>query len=242
MKNTRRRFDYRLSSFRSVGLFDYEGYKKINFNIHEPPSASLKYIDILREYISGNEDRNNLFINDVTRDYMKLVISNNINYLRDFRDNFVDMLRDNYIDFIGVNMKIDNTTEEYSDLVEMFKELAQNLKKTADYYVINMENGNIYKEVEPFIYDRDMKVDATVAAVVGGKVSTISKRATVNVKKYANDVNAAKSTKHTSVYSKTMKDMKMVATDEANANNNNKGYVMPYDDFVKVINKFRILK
>jgi hypothetical protein len=242
MKNTRRRFDYRLSSFRSVGLFDYEGYKKINFNIHEPPSASLKYIDILREYISGNEDRNNLFINDVTRDYMKLVISNNINYLRDFRDNFVDMLRDNYIDFIGVNMKIDNTTEEYSDLVEMFKELAQNLKKTADYYVINMENGNIYKEVEPFIYDRDMKIDATVAAVVGGKVSTISKRATVNAKKYANDVNAAKSTKHTSVYSKTMKDMKMVATDEANANNNNKGYVMPYDDFVKVINKFRILK
>jgi hypothetical protein len=152
------------------------------------------------------------------------------------------MLRDNYIDFIGVNMKIDNTTEEYSDLVEMFKELAQNLKKTADYYVINMENGNIYKEVEPFIYDRDMKVDADVPAVVGGKVSTISKRATVNAKKYANDVNAAKSTKHTSVYSKTMKDMKMIATDEANANNNNKGYVMPYDDFVKVINKFRILK
>jgi hypothetical protein len=87
-----------------------------------------------------------------------------------------------------------------------------------------------------------MKVDADVPAVVGGKVSTISKRATVNAKKYANDVNAAKSTKHTSVYSKTMKDMKMIATDEANANNNNKGYVMPYDDFVKVINKFRILK
>ena len=242
MKNTKRRFDYRLSSLRSVGLFDYEGYKKINFNIHEPPSASLKYIDILREYISRNEDRNNLFINDVTRDYIKLVISNNINYLRDFRDNFVDMLRENYIDFIDVNMKIDNSTEEYSDLVEMFRELTQNLKKTADYYVINMENGNIYKEIEPFIYDRNMKADAETAAVVGGKVSTISKRATVNAMKPANAVKAVNAAKYPSVYSKSMKDMNMVANDEANTNNNNKGYVMPYDDFVKVINKFRILK
>jgi hypothetical protein len=80
-----------------------------------------------------------------------------------------------------------------------------------------------------------MKVDADMAAVVGGKVSTISKRATVNAKK-----SAVKTTKSTLVYSKSMKNMKIVATDEANANN--KGYVMPYDEFVKVINKFRILK
>jgi len=209
MKNTRRGFDYRLSSLRSVGLFDYEGYKKININIHEPQSASLKYIDILKEYISRNEDRNNLFIDDITREYMKLVISNNLNYLKDFQDNFVDMLRDNYIDFVGVNMNIDNSTEEYRDLVEMFTELAQYLKKTADYYVINMENGNIYKDVEPFIYDRNIKVSARTL-VSGGKNS---KKSSSSSKSALSDIE-----------------------------NNNKGYVMPYDEFVKIINKFQNMK
>lgn len=236
MKNVRRRFDYRLNTFRSVGLFDYEGYKKVNFNIHEP---SRIYVDILREYISRDEDRNNLYINDITRDYMKMIISNNINDLKEFRDNFVDMLRDSYIDFINVNMKIDNTTEEYSDLVTMFSELTESLKKTADYYVTNMEDGTIYKEVEPFIY---VAKDMTVATV-GGKQSTINRRQTIVYAKAANTANAAKavaSDTNVAIDAKAAKAANTANTD--NVYNNNKGYVMPYEDFLKVINKYRLMK
>ena len=236
MKNVRRRFDYRLNTFRSVGLFDYEGYKKVNFNIHEP---SRIYVDILREYISRDEDRNNLYINDITRDYMKMIISNNINDLKKFRDIFVDMLRDSYIDFINVNMKIDNTTEEYSDLVTMFSELTECLKKTADYYVTNMEDGTIYKEVEPFIYAaKDMTV-----ATVGGKQSTLNRRQTIVYTKSAKAANAANAVASDTKAANTANAANAANTANAdNIYNNNKGYVMPYEDFLKVINKYNSYK
>jgi hypothetical protein len=226
MKNTKRRFEYRLSSLRATGLFDYEGYKKINFNAAATAAAVAadhKYLDIIKEYISRNEDKSSLFINDITRDYMRMCISNNIPYLRDFRDRFVDMLRDNYIDFIRTNMRIDDTTEEYEDLVGMFRELAAYLKTTAEYYVVNMENGNIYKEVEPFIYD------ATVKAT-GGKLGTLSKRKIVAT---AKAVTTAKAIKVSPLSPPSVPSVPIT-------DNNNKGYVMPYDDFVKIIDKFRI--
>ena len=230
MKNTRRRFEYRLSSFRNTGLFDYEGYKKINFNA---AGADHKYLDILREYISRNEDRSSLFINDITRDYMRMLISNNIPYLRDFRDRFVDMLRDGYIDFIRTNLRIDETTEEYEDLIGMFRELAAYLKKTADYYVVNMENGYIYKEVEPFIYDSAVAVAGTTK-VTGGKLGTLSSRRMVATAK-------DKTTKAINAKAIKVKPMSPLSPPSPPlTDNNNKGYVMPYNDFVKIIDKFRI--
>ena len=168
-----------------------------------------------------------------------MIISNNINDLKEFRDNFVDMLRDSYIDFINVNMKIDNTTEEYSDLVTMFSELTESLKKTADYYVTNMEDGTIYKEVEPFIY---VAKDMTVATV-GGKQSTINRRQAIIYAKAANTANAAKavaSDTNVAIDAKAAKAANTANTD--NVYNNNKGYVMPYEDFLKVINKYRLMK
>jgi len=221
MKNTKRRFEYRLSSLRATGLFDYEGYKKINFNA---AAADHKYLDIIKEYISRNEDKSSLFINDITRDYMRMCISNNISYLRDFRDRFVDMLRDGYIDFVRTNLRIDDTAEEYKDLLGMFRELAAYLKKTADYYVVNMENGNIYKEIEPFIYDATA---AKAATATGGKLGTLSSRKIVATAK------AAKAIKVSPISPLSL--LSPPITD-----NNNKGYVMPYDDFVKIIDKFRI--
>jgi hypothetical protein len=236
MKNTKKRFEYRLSSLRATGLFDYEGYKKINFNAVAADAADHKYLDIIKEYISRNEDKSSLFINDITRDYMRMCISNNIPYLRDFRDRFVDMLRDNYIDFIGTNMRIDDTTEEYEDLVGMFRELAAYLKNTAEYYVVNMENGNIYKEVEPFIYDATTTTTAAAAKATGGKLGTLSKRKIVMTAAKAKAAKAA-----------TTKEAKAIASIIPHrapsvpiTDNNNKGYVMPYDDFVKIIDKFRI--
>jgi hypothetical protein len=258
MKNTKRRFEYRLSSFRNTGLFDYEGYKKINFNgsSGSRSGADHKYLDILREYISRNEDRSSLFITDITRDYMKMCISNNIPYLRDFRDRFVDILRDGYIDFIGTNMRIDDTTEEYEDLVGMFRELAAYLKKTADYYVVNMENGYIYKEVEPFIYE------ATAVKATGGKLGMLSSRRMV-AKEAAKEAATAndKTTKAANAEAIKVKPMSLLSPQPSSplsplsplsppsvlsvpspplTDNNNKGYVMPYDDFVKIIDKFRI--
>jgi hypothetical protein len=254
MKNTRRRFEYRLSSFRNTGLFDYEGYRKINFNA--VAAADHKYLDIIKEYISQNEDRSRLFINDITRDYMRMLISNNIPYLRKFRDNFVDMLRDGYIDFIKTNMRIDETTEEYEDLVGMFRELALYLKKTADYYVVNMVSGDIYKEVEPFIYDGAAKATGG-AATTGGKLGTLSSR--MMVAKEA----ATAATKDAKAKTKSAIETVKAKSGTAKAiplpplsplsppsvlsvpspsltDNNNKGYAMPYDDFVKIIDKFRI--
>lgn len=231
MKNTKRRFEYRLSSLRTVGLFDYEGYKKIGFNIN-----GNKYLDILREYISRNEDTSDLFIRDITRDYMRMVIVNNIPYLRDFHDNFVDMLRDNYIDFITTNMKIDDTTEEYGDLVEMFRELAAYLKNTAGYYVVNMENGKIYKEIEPLIYDATaMKTDEGATAT-GGKMETLSRRRIVATAK----TKSATGTKKASPLSLLSPPSVLSVPSPPLTDNNNKGYVMSYDDFVKIIDKLRI--
>jgi hypothetical protein len=238
MKNTKRRFEYRISSLRATGLFDYEGYKKINFNAVAATAADHKYLDIIKEYISRNEDKSSLFINDITRDYMRMCISNNIPYLRDFRDRFVDMLRDNYIDFIRTNMRIDDTTEEYEDLVGMFRELAAYLKNTAEYYVVNMENGNIYKEVEPFIYDATAATAATVKAT-GGKLGTLSKRKLVATAKAVTTKEAKEAKAIASIIPHRAHRAPSVPSVPI-TDNNNKGYVMPYDDFVKIIDKFRI--
>jgi hypothetical protein len=206
MKNVRRRFDYKLYSLRNVGLFDYEGYKKIGFDIHKP---SLKYIDILKEYISRNEDKNDLYIRDITRDYMKLIIRGAIDEFRVFKDTFVNMLRGDYIDFIENCMKIDKTTEEYKDLIEMMNELTEGFKATAEYYVENMENDVIYDEVAPFIYDDSVKPVKT-----GGLNKTV-------MSKVAKVAKVAKN------------------NGETKAIPDNKGYCMPYDDFMKVIHKYK---
>jgi hypothetical protein len=246
MKNTKRRFEYRLSSFRNTGLFDYEGYKKINFSgSGSSGGTDHKYLDIIKEYISRNEDRSSLFINDITRDYMKMLIRNNIPYLRDFRDNFVDMLRDGYIDFIKTNMRIDDTTEEYEDLVGMFRELAVYLKKTADYYVVNMESGDIYKEIEPFIYDSAAKATggAATAKATGGKLGTLSSRRMVAKEAATKAANAETiKVKPMSPQPSSPLPLPSVLSPPSPplTDNNNKGYAMPYDDFVKIIDKFRI--
>jgi hypothetical protein len=204
MKNVRRRFDYKLYSLRNVGLFDYEGYKKIGFNIHKP---SLKYIDILKEYISRNEDKNDLYIRDITRDYMKLIIRGAIDDFRVFKETFVNMLRGDYIDFIENCMKIDKTTEEYKDLIEMMNELTEGFKTTAKYYVENMENGVIYDEVASVIYD-----DSVKPVLTGGRP-------------FMNDAKKTKDEK------KTAKDTKAIP--------DNKGYCMSYEEFMKVIHKYK---
>jgi hypothetical protein len=244
MKNTKKRFEYRLSSLRATGLFDYEGYKKINFNAAATAASAAdhKYLDIIKEYISRNEDKSSLFINDITRDYMRMCISNNIPYLRDFRDRFVDMLRDGYIDFVRTNLRIDDTTEEYEDLVGMFRELAAYLKRTADYYVVNMENGNIYKEIEPFIYDATAMTAATVKAT-GGKLGTLSNRKMVAMTKATTAATAAKAAKAAKATASIIPHRALSVPSVPSVpltDNNNKGYVMPYDDFVKIIDKFRI--
>lgn len=216
-KNKKRRSDYnyKLISFRGTGLFDTDGFKKINFNIHEP---SKVYTKLIEEYISRNEDRNSLFIKDITRDYMKIIIEKTTNYLIKFRDEFIDMLLDNYINFIDVNMMIDNTTEEYKDLIEMFNELAGSLKITIDYYVENMENSNIYNEIEPKIYDRK----------IGGKMNTktgkLSKYSKLRVNNIVNKV-----------IKESYKSLQKTAYD-------NKGYAISYDNYVKFIKKIKANK
>jgi hypothetical protein len=157
----------------------------------------------LKEYISRNEDKNDLYIRDITRDYMKLIIRGAIDDFRVFKDTFVNMLRGDYIDFIENCMKIDKTTEEYKDLIEMMNELTEGFKTTAEYYVENMENDVIYDEVAPFIYDNSAKPVKT-----GGL--------------------------HKTVMSKVAKD-----NGETKAIPDNKGYCMPYDDFMKVIHKYQ---
>ena len=218
MKNKKRRSDYnyKLISFRGAGIFDIDGFKKIDFNIHEP---SKVYTKLIEEYISRNEDRNSLFIKDITRDYMKIIIEKTTNYLIKFRDEFIDMLLDNYINFIDVVMRIDKTTAEYKDLIEMFNELAGSLKITADYYVKNMENGNIYNEIEPKIYDRKM----------GGKMNTKTTKSIKTTKNYnlskIDVIESYKSPQGTTI----------------NAYDN-KGYAISYDDYVKFINKIKANK
>jgi hypothetical protein len=221
-KNKKRRgdYNYKLFSFRGAGLFDTDGYKKINFNIHEP---SKVYTKLIEEYISRNEDRNSLFIKDITRDYMKIIIEKTTNYLIKFRDEFIDMLRDNYINFIDVNMMIDNTTEEYIDLIEMFNELTGSLKITIDYYVENMENGNIYNEIEPKIYDRK----------IGGKMNTKTRKLSKTIKysKFS-EIDVIKNVIESY---KSQQDTAITAYD-------NKGYAISYDDYVKFINKIKANK
>jgi hypothetical protein len=150
---------------------------------------------------------------------MKAIISKNIGELKAFRDTFIDTLKTNYIDFIERNMGISNTTEEYNDLIDMLNELTEFLRITADYYVVNMENGNIYSEVEPHIYDKDMKV--------GGKKGIFNKKRIGIVPKY--------SAKHLMLKVKDTKDTKDIPYD-------NKGYAMTYEDFMKVIEKYKEMK
>jgi hypothetical protein len=98
-----------------------------------------------------------------------------------------------------------------------------------------MENGNIYKEVEPFIYDATAAT-AAAAKATGGKLGTLSSRRMVATAAKAKAAKAA-----------TTKEAKAIASIIPHrapsvpiTDNNNKGYVMPYDDFVKIIDKFRI--
>jgi hypothetical protein len=116
-------------------------------------------------------------------------------------------------------MKIDKTTEEYKDLIEMMNELTEGFKTTAEYYVENMENGVIYDEVASVIYDDSVKPVKT-----GGLHKTV-------MPKTAKDVKVAK----------VAKDAKVAKADkeETKAIPDNKGYCMPYDDFMKVIHKYQ---
>ena len=216
MKNKKRRRDYKLTSFRGAGLFDTDGFKKIDFNIHEP---SKIYIELIKEYISRNEDRS-LYINDIPRDYMKLIIEKNINYLKEFRDEFVDMLKNEYINFLDVNMMIDKTTEEYIDLIDMFNELTGSLKFTADYYVNNMENGNIYSEIEPYIFGKNM----------GGKMNTKTVKSIKYSKFSVNNITVMKRERKESD-----KSLPVLSYD-------NKGYAISYDDYVRLITKMKEYK
>ena len=213
MKNKKRRRDYKLTSFRGAGLFDTDGFKKIDFNIHEP---SKIYIELIKEYISRNEDRS-LYINDIPRDYMKLIIEKNIDYLKEFKDDFVDMLKNEYINFIDINMMIDKTTEEYIDLIEMFNELAGSLKFTADYYVNNMENGNIYSEIEPYIFEKK----------IGGKMNTKTIKSIKYSKFSVNNITVTNRDKK-----KSYKSLPVLSYD-------NKGYAISYNDYVKLITKMK---
>ena len=216
MKNKKRRRDYKLASFRGAGLFDTDGFKKIDFNIHEPLKI---YMELIKEYISRNEDRS-LYINDIPRDYMKLIIEKNIDYLKEFRDEFVDMLKNEYINFIDVNMMIDKTTEEYIDLMEMFNELAGSLKFTADYYVNNMENGNIYSEIEPYIFEKK----------IGGKMNTKTTKSIKYSKFSVNNITVMKRDRKESY-----KSLPVLSYD-------NKGYAISYDNYIRLITKMKEYK
>jgi hypothetical protein len=154
---------------------------------------------------------------------MKIIIEKTTNYLIKFRDEFIDTLHDNYINFLDINMMINNTTEEYKDLIEMFNEIAESLKITADYYVENMENGNIYNEIEPKIYDRKM----------GGKMNTKTGKSikTIKYSKFS-EINVTK---------KVIESYKS-PQDTAIKSYDNKGYAISFDDYVKFINKIKANK
>ena len=83
-------------------------------------------------------------------------------------------------------------------------------KTTTEYYVENMENGVIYDEVASVIYDNSVKPV---------KTGCIHKTVMSN-----KDNTAKKDTKNA-------KDTKAIP--------DNKGYCMPYDDFMKVIHKYQ---
>jgi hypothetical protein len=227
MKNKKRRFEYKLYSLRGAGLFDYEGFKKINYNIHEP---SKLYMNIVREYISRIEG--NLYINDITKQYLELLIDKNIGDFKLFRYNFLDMLKDNYINFIDVNMNIDKTTEEYNELVTMFEELVAIMKLNAEYYINNMENGSIYKEVEPYIYDHKK--------TGGGEMRT-----NTNVLKALKTLKTLKILKTLNTL-KTLKTLKTLdglqtETDKSFTTYDNKGYAISNDDYEKFIKRIKKL-
>jgi hypothetical protein len=167
---------------------------------------------------------------------MKAIISKNIGELKAFRDTFLDTLKTNYIDFIERNMGISNTTEEYKDLIDMFNELTDFLRITADYYIVNMENGKIYSEIEPHIYDKDMKVGGKLGAFNKKRIGIASKYITKHlmmkdIKEPAKDIKEpAKDIKEPA---KDIKDIPYY---------DNKGYAMTYEDFMKVIEKYKAMK
>jgi hypothetical protein len=89
--------------------------------------------------------------------------------------------------------------------------MMKGFKTTAEYYVENMENGVIYDEVASVIYD-----DSVKPAKTGG----LHKMAT-RLNKMATRLN------------------KMATPKNTKAIPDNKGYCMPYDDFMKVIHKYK---
>lgn len=216
MKNKKRRFVYKLYSFRGAGLFDYEGFKKINYNIHE---HSNLYMNIVREYISRKKDA--LYIDDITKGFLQLLIDKNIGSFKLFRD-FVDILKNNYINFIEVNMNIDKTTEEYKDLVIMFNEFAEIIKMNIDYHIINMENGSIYKEIEPYIYENKK---------TGGKSG---KKNTTTKKLKSKPLMTLKQSRTLKPPHITNVDNEVLFTTYEN-----KGYVISNDDYIKFINRIK---
>jgi hypothetical protein len=76
-------------------------------------------------------------------------------------------------------------------------------------------------------------------ATVGGKHSTINRRQAIVYAKAAKAANAAKAA---DVAKATDATNVAKAASVANIYNNNKGYVMPYEDFLKVINKYNSYK
>jgi hypothetical protein len=110
----------------------------------------------------------------------------------------------------------------------MFNELTEFLRITADYYIVNMENGKIYSEIEPHIYDKDMKV--------GGKSGTINKKRIGVVSKYITKHLMMKDIKEPVKDTKDTKDTKDIPYYD------NKGYAMTYEDFMKVIEKYKAMK
>ncbi len=121
-------------------------------------------------------------------------------------------------------MKIDNSTEEYKDLIEMFNDLVDSLKITINYYIENMENGNIYNEIEPKIYERKIGGKMNITTRKSIKITKYSKLSKINITN-----NVIKQSYKTSQYTHN------IAYD-------NKGYAISYDDYVKFINKIKANK
>ena len=80
-------------------------------------------------------------------------------------------------------------------------------------------------------------------ATVGGKQSTLNRRQTIVYTKSAKAANAANAVASDTKAANTANAANAANTANAdNIYNNNKGYVMPYEDFLKVINKYNSYK
>jgi hypothetical protein len=83
-----------------------------------------------------------------------------------------------------------------------------------------MENGNIYNEIEPKIFDRKMGGKMNTKTGKSSKITKYSKFSEINVTKKV--IESYKSPHETAI----------TAYD-------NKGYAISYDDYVKFINKIK---